>query len=169
MRGRWAGRRLDERTPRETRSRRKLPKRVVRTLRGPRERLANLYAAKEADLPDALEGFDDKAIVETRKSRGFRTFHAARQALVDTPGHLPEPESPTDSAEEAARLRRITTLRANSTTQPARWYAPSNKPSASSLSDSASRIATRSLNCSSVVFTAAGFCGWPVDIDAPLG
>ena len=49
----------------------------------------------------AVEGLNNKIRVVTRRSYGFRTHEAMKIALYHNLVRLPEPEQPTDSAEEA--------------------------------------------------------------------
>jgi transposase len=63
--------------------------------------ILNWFQAKGEISTGAVEGLNNKIRVVTRRSYGFRNFKAMEVAIDHTLGRLPEPESPTDSAEEA--------------------------------------------------------------------
>ena len=67
-------------------------KRVARMLRGHRELLLNWFRAKGRFSSGAVEVFNTKAKLTTRKAFGFRSYHAAEVALYHTLGALPEPQ-----------------------------------------------------------------------------
>ena len=69
-----------------------MPK-VARMLRAHRPLLRNWFRAKGALSSGAVEGFNNKARVTTRRAYGFRTFRAIEVALYHTLGALPEPET----------------------------------------------------------------------------
>jgi transposase len=68
-------------------------KKVARMLRAHRELLLNWFRAKKQISSGAVEGFNNKAKLTTRKAYGFRTFRAEEVALYHTLGALPEPQS----------------------------------------------------------------------------
>ncbi|MBI5628583.1 MAG: transposase, partial [Candidatus Rokubacteria bacterium] len=67
-------------------------KEVARMLRTHRGLLLNWFRAKGTISSGAVEGFNNKAKLTTRKAYGFRTFRAIEIALYHTLGALPEPE-----------------------------------------------------------------------------
>jgi transposase len=66
--------------------------RVARMLRRHRPLLLNWFRAKGAFSSGAVEGFNNKARITTRRAYGFRTFRAIEIALYHTLGALPEPQ-----------------------------------------------------------------------------
>ena len=66
---------------------------VARMLRAHRTLLLNWFRAKGALSSGAVEGFNNKARVTTRRAYGFRTFRAIEVALYHTLGALPEPDT----------------------------------------------------------------------------
>jgi transposase len=68
-------------------------KKVAKMLRSHRELLMNWFRAKGQFSSGAVEGFNLKAKLTTRKAFGFRTFQATEVALYHTLGDLPEPEA----------------------------------------------------------------------------
>lgn len=88
----WAGRFLDEWCRRTMRSRLAPMKKVARMLRTHRQLLLNWFRAKEKVALGAVEGFNNKAKVTSRKAYGFRSFDVLKIALYHTLGNLPEPE-----------------------------------------------------------------------------
>jgi transposase len=62
-------------------------------LRAHRGLLLNWFRAKGALSNGAVEGFNNKARLTTRRAYGFRTFGAVEVALYHTLGALPEPEA----------------------------------------------------------------------------
>ena len=66
---------------------------VARMLRAHRPLLLNWFRAKGAWSSGAVEGFNNKARITTRRAYGFRTFRAIEVALYHTLGALPEPET----------------------------------------------------------------------------
>ena len=89
----WAGRFMDAWCRRTMRSRIEPMKKVARMLRSHRQLLLNWFRAKGLISSGAVEGFNNKAKLTTRKAYGFRTFKAAEAALYHTLGALPEPET----------------------------------------------------------------------------
>lgn len=88
----WAGKFLDNWCVRTMRSRIEPMKEVARMLRNHRDLILNWFKAKGAISNGAVEGFNNKAKLTTRKAFGFRTYEAAEIALYHTLGALPEPE-----------------------------------------------------------------------------
>jgi len=88
----WAGKFLDEWCTRTMRSKLEPMKKVARTLRNHRELILNWFRAKGALSSGAVEGFNNKVKLTTRKSYGFRTYEAIETTLYHNLGHLPEPE-----------------------------------------------------------------------------
>jgi transposase len=88
----WAGRFLDRWCTRCLRSRIEPMKKVARMLRGHRALLLNWFKAKGKVSAGAVEGFNGKAKVVTRRAFGFRTPEAVKTALYHNLGALPEPE-----------------------------------------------------------------------------
>ena len=89
----WAGYFLDYWCWRALRSRIEPMQRVARTLRAHQELLMNWFRAKGEISTGAVEGLNNKIRVVTRRSYGFRTYHAMELALYHTLGRLPEPPS----------------------------------------------------------------------------
>lgn len=89
----WAGRFLDKWCTQTMRSKIEPLKKVARMLRGHRALLLNWFRAKGQLSSGVVEGFNTKAKLTSRKSFGFRTYHAAEIALYHALGALPEPES----------------------------------------------------------------------------
>ena len=87
----WAGRFLDRWCTRVMRSRIEPMKKVAKTLRRHRMLILNWFRAKGTISAAAVEGFNNKAKLTTRKAFGFRTFKAVEVALFHTLGDLPEP------------------------------------------------------------------------------
>lgn len=88
----WAGRFLDQWCARAMRSKVEPMKAVARSLRGKRELLLNWFRAEGALSSGAVEGFNNKLKLITRKSYGFRTQEAYETALYHNLGDLPEPK-----------------------------------------------------------------------------
>ena len=88
----WAGRFLDQWCTRSMRSRLEPMKDVAKMLRRHRELILNWFRAKRVFSSGAVEGFNNKAKLTTRKAYGFSTFRALEIALYHTLGNLPEPE-----------------------------------------------------------------------------
>jgi transposase len=89
----WAGYFLDYWCWRALRSRIEPMQKAARTLRSHRDLLMNWFRAKGEVSTGAVEGLNNKIRVVTRRSYGFRTYHAMKLALYHTLGRLPEPES----------------------------------------------------------------------------
>ncbi len=89
----WAGRFLDRWCTRTLRSRIEPMHKVARMLRRHRDLLLNWFRAKGTISSGAVEGFNNKAKLTTRKAFGFRTYRAIEIALYHTLGALPEPET----------------------------------------------------------------------------
>jgi transposase len=87
----WAGRFLDRWCARTMRSRIEPMKKVAKTLRRHRHLILNWFRAKGTISAAAVEGFNNKAKLTTRKAFGYRTFEAMEVALFHTLGDLPEP------------------------------------------------------------------------------
>jgi transposase len=87
----WAGHFLDRWCSRAMRSRIEPMKKVAKTLRRHRGLILNWFRAKGMISAAAVEGFNNKAKLTTRKAFGFRTFNAIEVALFHTLGDLPEP------------------------------------------------------------------------------
>lgn len=88
----WAGRFLDRWCTKTMRSKIEPMKKVARMLRKHRELLMNWFRAKGQLSSGVVEGFNAKAKLTSRKSFGFRTYHAAEIAFYHALGALPEPE-----------------------------------------------------------------------------
>ena len=68
-------------------------KKMARTLRNHRELILNWFRAKGALSSGAVEGFNNKVKLTTRKAYGFlRTYEAIEIALYHSLGALSEPE-----------------------------------------------------------------------------
>ena len=67
-------------------------KKVARMMRSHRALILNGFHAKGRWSSGAVEGFNGKAKLTTRKAFGFRTCEALEVALYHTLGDLPEPE-----------------------------------------------------------------------------
>jgi len=87
----WAGRFLDQWCRRTMRSRIEPMKKVAQTLRRHRELILNWFRAKGMISSGAVEGFNNKAKLTTRKAYGFRSLKLIEVALFHTLGDLPEP------------------------------------------------------------------------------
>ena len=89
----WAGCLLDEWCARAMRSRITPMKKVAKMLRTHREPLLNWFRARREVALGAVEGFNNKAKVTSRKAYGFKSFDVMKIALYHTLGGLPEPDS----------------------------------------------------------------------------
>ena len=89
----WAGGFLDYWCFRAMRSRLEPMKQVARMLRAHEPLILNWFRAKKEISNGAVEGLNNKIRVVTRRSYGFRTYHAMEIALYHNLGRLPEPES----------------------------------------------------------------------------
>lgn len=87
----WAGRFLDTWCRRTMRSRLEPMKKVARMLRGHRALLLNWFRVRGTVALGAVEGFNNKAKVTTRKAYGYRSYRTIEIALYHTLGALPEP------------------------------------------------------------------------------
>ena len=85
----WAGQFLDKWCTKTMRSKIDPMKKVARQLRRHRPLLLNWFRAKGQFSSGVVEGFNNKAKLTTRKSYGFRTYHAAEIALYHVLGALP--------------------------------------------------------------------------------
>lgn len=88
----WAGKFLDAWCTRTMRSRLKPMKKVAKMLRAHRDLLLNWFRARGEAALGAVEGFNNKARVTTKRSYGFRSYDLLELALYQTLGDLPEPE-----------------------------------------------------------------------------
>lgn len=91
----WAGYFLKVWTERALRSRLEPMKKVARMLRSHEALLLNWFRAKGELSSGAVEGLNNKIRVVTRRSYGFRTYHAMEIALYHNLGRLPEPYEST--------------------------------------------------------------------------
>jgi len=88
----WAGGFLDYWCERAMRSRLEPMKRIARMLQAHDELLLNWFRARGEVSSGAVEGLNNKIRVVTRRSYGFRTYHAMELALYHNLGRLPEPQ-----------------------------------------------------------------------------
>lgn len=65
---------------------------VARMLQSHQPLILNWFRAKGELSSGAVEGLNNKIRVVTRRSYGFRTYHAMEIALYHNLGRLPEPE-----------------------------------------------------------------------------
>jgi transposase len=89
----WAGKFLDGWCQRVMRSRLKPMKKVAKMLRAHRDLLLNWFRARGRIALGAVEGFNNKAKVTTKRAYGFRSYDLLELALYQTLGDLPEPET----------------------------------------------------------------------------
>jgi transposase len=87
----WAGQFLDKWCTKTMRSKIEPMKKMASQLRRHRPLLLNWFRAKGQFSSGIVEGFNNKAKLTTRKSYGFRTYHAAEIALYHALGKLPTP------------------------------------------------------------------------------
>jgi len=87
----WAAAFLDVWCERALRSRIEPMGKVARMLRSHEELILNWFRAKGEISNAATEGLNNKIRVITRRSYGFRTYHAMETALYHNLGRLPEP------------------------------------------------------------------------------
>jgi transposase len=87
----WARIFLEYWTERALRSRLEPMRAVARTLRAHETLLYNWFTTRKQWNSAAVEGFNNKIRVVTRRSYGFRTYKAMELALYHTLGALPEP------------------------------------------------------------------------------
>ena len=88
----WAAAFLDVWCERALRSRIEPMQKVARMLRSHEELILNWFRAKGEISNGVVEGLNNKIRVITRRSYGFRTYHAMETALYHNLGRLPEPE-----------------------------------------------------------------------------
>lgn len=88
----WAGKFLDDWCRRTMRSRLGPMKKIAKMLRVHREPLLNWFRCKGRVALGAVEGFNNKAKLTTRKAYGYRSFDILKIALYHTLGDLPELE-----------------------------------------------------------------------------
>lgn len=67
-------------------------KKMARNLRQHRELILNGFCAKGMLSSGAVEGFNNKVKLTTRKAYGFRTWEAIQIDLCHSLGNLSEPE-----------------------------------------------------------------------------
>ena len=87
----WAATFLDVWCERALRSRLEPLRKVARMLRSHEELILNWFRAKGEISNGPVEGLNNKIRVVTRRSYGFRTYHAMETALYHNLGRLPEP------------------------------------------------------------------------------
>ena len=87
----WAEKFLDDWCKRTMRSRLKPMKSVAKMLRAHHPYLLNWFRCKNQVATGAIEGFNNKAKVVTRRAFGFRSVEVQKIALYHTLGDLPEP------------------------------------------------------------------------------
>lgn len=87
----WAGKFLDEWCNRTMQSKLEPMKKVARMLRRHRPLILNWFRAKGQISVGAVEGFNNKVKLTTRKAFGYRTFGGIQVALYHVLGNLPEP------------------------------------------------------------------------------
>ena len=100
----WAAKFVDAWCKRAMRSRIEPVKKFARTVRSHRELLLNYFRAKKQFSSGVIEGLNHKAKVTLRKANGYRIFRIAELSLYRVLCKLPEPNSPTDSSDEAKIL-----------------------------------------------------------------
>ena len=88
----WAGRFLDQWCQRTMRSRLEPMKKVALMLRSHRPLLLNWFKVRGRLALGAVEGFNNKAKLTSRKAYGYRSFDVLKISLYHTLGDLPEPE-----------------------------------------------------------------------------
>jgi transposase len=88
----WAGRFLDAWCTRAMRSRIEPMKKIARSLRAHRPLILNWFRARQLIALGAVEGFNNKLKLTTRRSYGFRVFRVIEIALYHALGNLPEPK-----------------------------------------------------------------------------
>ena len=88
----WAGRFLDAWCSRAMHSRLEPMKKIARSLRAHRPLILNWFRARRLLALGAVEGFNNKLKLTTRRSYGFRVFRVIELALYHALGNLPEPE-----------------------------------------------------------------------------
>jgi transposase len=88
----WAGKYLDAWCRRSMRSRIKPMKKVAKMLRSHRTLLLNWFRTKDHVVLGAVEGFNNKAKLTSKKAYGFKNYEVIKVALYHTLGDLPEPK-----------------------------------------------------------------------------
>jgi transposase len=88
----WAGRFLDAWCARAMHSQIEPMKKIARSLRAHRPLILNWFRARRRIALGAVEGFNNKLKLTTRRSYGFRVFRVVEIALYHALGNLPEPE-----------------------------------------------------------------------------
>jgi transposase len=88
----WASAFLQVWTERALRSRIEPMRKVARMLRAHEPLIMNWFRAKGEISNGTVEGLNNKIRVITRRSYGFRTYHAMQTALYHNLAQLPEPE-----------------------------------------------------------------------------
>jgi transposase len=68
-------------------------KKVARMLRARHDLLLNWFRARGRIALGAVEGFNNKAKLTTKRAYGFRSYDFLEPALYQTLGDLPEPET----------------------------------------------------------------------------
>ena len=88
----WAAAFLEVWCERALRSRIEPMRKIARMLRSHEELILNWFRAKGEISNGPVEGLNNKIRVITRRSYGFRTYHAMETALYHNLGRLPEPQ-----------------------------------------------------------------------------
>ena len=88
----WAVKFLDEWCVRTMRSKIEPMKAIARSLQEHRDLILNWFRAKGKVSAGSVEGLNNKAKVNIRKSYGFRTYNVIELSLYHTLGKLPEPK-----------------------------------------------------------------------------
>jgi transposase len=88
----WAGRFLDAWCTRALRSRIEPMQKIARSLRIHRPLILNWFRVRHTIALGAVEGFNNKLKLTTRRSYGFRTSRIIKIALYHALGDLPEPK-----------------------------------------------------------------------------
>jgi len=96
----WAARFLDAWCKRTMRSRIIPMKKIAKMLRSHRELLLNWFRTKGQVALGAVEGFNNKAKVTSRKAYGFRNFEVMKSPCIIHLATCQNLRLPTDSAEE---------------------------------------------------------------------
>ncbi|MDH5299196.1 MAG: transposase, partial [Desulfobulbaceae bacterium] len=68
-------------------------KKVAKMLRTHQDYLLNWFRCRDRIALGAVEGFNNKVKVITRKAYGYKSFDVLKIALYHTLGNLPEPKS----------------------------------------------------------------------------
>lgn len=89
----WAGKFLDDWCRRTMRSRLTPMKKVAKMLRTHQDYLLNWFRCRDRIALGAVEGFNNKVKVITRKAYGYKSFDVLKIVLYHTLGNLPEPKS----------------------------------------------------------------------------